>query len=245
LSVATGHTATLLIDGRVLLTGGGRFAATASAEVFDPKTGSFAKVADMFTDRSAQTATLLPSGQVLIAGGWNGHAADSLDDPPWDPLDTELFDPSTNRFSHAAVMSTTRSRHEAVELTDGRVLLLGGIAPLQNRHEQPPAPKYIELFDPLDDRFTAGPDGVGTVQSRYTATLLPDGGVLLAGGLEAATAVNSAAVLDLGNGRLVPIPGLSVPRVGHSATRLMDGRVLLTGGYDDQGNPLATAELYQ
>jgi galactose oxidase-like protein len=237
------HRATLLMDGRVLLTGGGDFRASATAQVFDPKTGLFTKVGDMSTQRRGHTATMLPSGEVLIAGGWNGHAADSADDPPYDPLITELFNPSANGFVKAAAMSTTRIDHQAVELTDGSVLLLGGIYPLQNRDPQPRDPKYAEIFDVRDDRISAGPDGIGTVQSHYTATLLSDGGVLLAGGVEA-TAVNSAAVLDLENGRLTPIPGLSAPRFGHTATRLMDGRVLLTGGFDDHGSALASAELY-
>jgi len=240
------HTATLLTDGRVLLTGGQTWPATASAEVFDPTSGSFTKVGDMSTGRADHTATLLPDGQVLIAGGWNGYPPDSLDDPPWDPLETELFDPATNRFTTAARMSATRSRHQAVQLADGRVLLLGGIPAIENLHEQTPHPEYAELFDPVQHRLSPGPDGIGTVQSGYTATLLSDGRVLLAGGVERmATPVDSAAVLDLESGQLVPIPGLSVPRVGQTATRLIDGRVLLTGGYDDHGIPLAAAELYQ
>jgi len=238
------HTATLLKDGRVLVTGGNDFPAIPSAEVFDPGTGSFTKVGAMSTGRTDHTATLLPSGQVLIAGGWNGHAPDALDDPPWDPLEIELFDPAAGRFSVAARMSATRSGHQAVELGDGRVLLLGGIPPIQNLHDGTPHPRYAEIFDPARSQLVAGPEGIGTVQSRYTATMLPDGRILLAGGAEL-TAVASAAVLDLGSGVLVPIPGLSVPRVGHTATRLMDGRVLLTGGYGDHGSPLATAELYQ
>jgi Galactose oxidase, central domain len=236
------HTATLLKDGKVLVTGGNDFPAIASAEVFDPQTGSFTKAGDMTTGRTEHTASLLPSGQVLIAGGWNGHLPDASDDPPWNPEWVELFDPATARFSPSAVMSATRYGHQALQLSDGRVLLLGGIPQVQNLHWETPHPDYAEIFDPVAGRFSAGPE-VGTVQSRYTATMLLDGGVLLAGGAET-SAVKSAAVLDLGQGRLSPIPGMSVARREHTATRLVDGRVLLTGGYDEQWNALASAELY-
>jgi Kelch motif len=238
------HTATLLKDGKVLVTGGNDFPAIASAEIFDPQTGSFTRADDMTTARTEHTATLLRSGHVLIAGGWNGHAPDALDDPPWDPEEVELFDPATARFSPSAAMSATRYGHQALQLSDGRVLLLGGIPQVQNLHHETPHPDYAEIFDPATGQFSAGPDGLGTVQSRYTATMLLDGGVLLAGGVES-TPVNSAAVLDLGQGRLSPIPGLSVARREHTATRLVDGRVLLTGGYDERWNPLDSAELYR
>jgi hypothetical protein len=205
----------------------------------------FTRASSMTTARTEHTASLLPSGKVLIAGGWNGHAPDGLDDPPWDPEWVELFDPATARFSRSGVMSATRYGHQALQLSDGRVLLLGGIPQVQNLHAgETPHPHYAEIFDAVAGRLSAGPDGLGTVQSRYTATMLFDGGVLLAGGAES-SAVNSAAVLDLGQGRLSPIPGLSVARREHTATRLLDGRVLLTGGYDEQWNPLGSAELYR
>jgi hypothetical protein len=80
--VRAGHTATLLASGKVLIAGGGGFAALASTELYDPTTGGFTTVGNILTDREQHTATLLVTGEVLIAGGWNGHAADAADDPP-------------------------------------------------------------------------------------------------------------------------------------------------------------------
>src|SRR5205814_5886990 len=74
------HTATLLPDGRVLVVGGeqGRETPLASAELYDPATGTFSDTNSLSTARDAHTATLLPNGLVLVAGGRETHAGDSL-----------------------------------------------------------------------------------------------------------------------------------------------------------------------
>jgi hypothetical protein len=243
------HTATLLNDGRVLITGGidshgGGGAATNSAELYDPSTGSFALGSSMASERADHTATLLDSGKVLIAGGWNGHAADSSDDPPWDPLFAELFDPATGKFEYTGNMSTTRIRHCAIRLVDGKVLVLGGVPSVQNIHSQLPDPQYAEIYDPADGAFASA--GNFTIsRARYSATLLTNGLVLVAGGAEANVAVTWAELLELPAGALTDTGGLTTERAGHTATRLNDGRVLVTGGTDESGNALASAELYK
>jgi hypothetical protein len=243
------HTATLLSDGRVLIAGGtdasgGGGAATASAELYDPSTGTFTLTGSMITSRANHTATLLASGKVLIVGGWNGHAADSVDDPPWDPLFAELFAPSSGSFTATGSMSTTRSGHSAIRLASGKVLVLAGVPSLQNIHEQPPDPQYAELYDPASSTFSSA--GSFTLpRTGYTVTLLTNGMVLIAGGEQAGIAVTWAELLDPATGTLSVTGGLVVARKGHTATRLNDGRVLVTGGTDSSGNALASAELYQ
>src|SRR5579862_1772399 len=107
------HTATLLTNGKVLITGGrGAPAAGASAELYDPSTGIFTNTGRMTAPRSLHTATLLPSGQVLIAGGdSNGGSA-------------ELYDPATGTFTRTGDMiaPSPGALPAAVLLTDGRVL---------------------------------------------------------------------------------------------------------------------------
>jgi len=243
------HTATLMNDGKVLIAGGTRAgggggAAIASAELYDPTSGTFTTTGGMYTDRAQHTATLLTSGEVLVAGGWNGHAADAADDPPWDPLFTELFDPSSGSFNLSGSMSTTRIGHKAIRLADGKVLVLGGVLAVQNIHEQLPNPSYGELYDPVVGTF-APLENVTVSRYGYTATLLRSGEVLLAGGEDSGNTVGTAELLNPNLRTLFSTGSLVTQRIGHTATLLKDGRVLVTGGTDSNGNALATAEIYQ
>jgi len=243
------HTATLLTDGRVLIAGGtdrsgGGGAATASAELYDPSTGTFTPTGSMNTDRAQHTATRMTSGEVLIAGGWNGHAADAADDPPWDPLFTELFDPTSGTFVSTGSMSTTRIGHTATLLGDGRVLVLGGILSLQNLHSQPSDPQYAEIYDPVTQTFS-GLDDLTISRQEYTVTLLKSGAVLLTGGKLLDLVVATTELLNPTTGALTVTGGLGTERVGHTATLLNDGRVLVTGGTDGTGSTLGSAEVYK
>jgi hypothetical protein len=251
-SMATGRvnpTATLLIDGRVLIAGGlvdggGGGAATASSELYDPTTGTFTISGSMISARADHTATLLASGKVLIVGGWNGHRADAADDPPWDPLFAELFDPASGSFKESGSMSTTRLGHSSIRLSDGNVLVLGGVLNLQNLEVQPADQAYAELYAPTSGTFSS----VGSftlTRAAYSATLLDSGAVLIAGGEDAGIIVPSATLLDPATGIATATGGLVTARKGHTATRLNDGRVLVTGGTDGNGNVLASAEVYK
>src|SRR5215471_6556425 len=241
------HVATLLNDGRVLITGGrkGHICSTASAELFDPTTGTFSSVGFMLSDRVGHTATLLATGEVLVVGGWNGCAPDSSDDPPWDPLFAELFEPTSKSFRGSGNMSTTRTGHSAVRLPDGKVFVLGGIPTVQNLHEQPPNPSYAELYDPTTHTFSPVAD-ITILQAGYTATLLNSGIVLVVGGTNAAgKALADVQLLNPTSAALSSAGSLSHARVGHTATLLRDGRILVTGGTDSDGRALASAETYQ
>jgi hypothetical protein len=198
----------------------------------------------MATERANHTATLLASGKVLIVGGWNGHRADGSDDPPWDPLFAELFDPASGTFAESGSMSTTRIGHSAIRLNDGKVIVLGGIPSTQNLHEVLPDPQFAELYDPATGTFSSA-GSFALTQTNYTVTLLNTGMILIAGGEQEGIALDLAELLDPATGNLTTTGGLVDKRAGHTATSLKDGRVLVTGGTDANGSALATAELYK
>jgi hypothetical protein len=113
------HTATLLNDGRVVVAGGkdGGSVVFASAEIFDPATGTWTATGSLSTGRAFHTATRLDNEKVLVAGGLtNGSTLRS----------TELFDPASGAWTVTGNMIHDRRQHTATRLNDGRVLAVGG-----------------------------------------------------------------------------------------------------------------------
>jgi len=217
------HTATLLDNGKVLITGGfvGDGGGLASAEVFDPTTNAFTSAQNLTAARAGHTATLLPNGKILIAGGYNGEYLNSA----------EVFDPTTNRFASAGQMVTARSGHVATLLNNGKVLLAGGVGTGWTFLAD------AELYDPKTNTFTAT-GGMQAARESHTATLLKDGKVLIAGGHKgrrsAITIYANAEIYNPANGTFTAAGNLTVKRHKHDATRLADGKVLIVGGSDER-----------
>lgn len=219
------HTATLLEDGTVLVTGGGND--ESSAELYDEGTDTFASTGAMTTARSGHSATRLQDGTVLIASGGAG--------PLGFILSTEIYDPTTGTFTASGDELEMHGGAPAILLNDGKVLVAGG-----NNHFG--TTDGAELYDPATGQFTS----TGTmIESRanYSATLLDDGKVLFAGG---EIAVNpgelaSAELYDPATGQFTSTGSLSDLRAGHTGTLLADGKVLIAGGYDA---PNLTTEIY-
>ena len=237
------QTATRLADGRVLIVGGGLDVtdamiqgAYASAEIYDPTSGTFKATGSMQTARGDHTATLLSDGRVLIAGG-------SGDSGQGNRAQAEIYDPSTGKFSVTGTMRTARSGAMAVLLHDGRVLIAGGF-----RGGTPPGPMAsAELYNPATGKFS--PTGSMSSARMYaTATLLPDGRVLIAGGWDSSgSSIAAAELYDPATGIFSPTGSLARARYYHSATLLPDGQVLIAGGMSDTTGTLAfltSAELY-
>jgi hypothetical protein len=170
LTARSEDTATLLTNGKVLITGGLGGVALATAELYDPTTQTFSATGSMATARNYHTATLLTTepntGNVLVAGGNSKNAV------------AELYDPVMGGFSTTSAMTSTRQRHTATLLSDGTVLMAGGSEFDSNVDILGAA----ELFDPNSGTFT-GTGGMLTPRIVHTATLLKDGTVLVTGGL--------------------------------------------------------------
>ena len=215
------HTATLLPDGRVLIVGGdSRDSDYASAEVWDPATESFESFGPagkiMQRPRGA-TATFLLDGRLLIIGGG--------DDDDGRSGSAEVWDPATGSLRPAGSLTQARSRHTATLLPDGRVLVVGGLVD----DEDLDGAAEAEIWDPATESFGSAGSLI-EVRNWHTATLLPDGRVLVVGGY----GVDTAEVWDPATASFEAAGSLAGWRYDHTATLLPDGRVLVVGGVIDR-----------
>ena len=243
--------ATTLVDGRVLIAGGSvansnGSQAMATAELFEPKSGTFVSTGSMHEARIGLVAVRLADGRVLVVGGTTidtGGTSVGLSS-------AEIYDPATGTWTETGSMPASRTvegydgqgRPTATLLTDGRVLIAGGLGSTASIASG-------VLFDPRTGSFVAtGSMNVG--RSNASATLLPDGHVLIVGGDATSTetpisiqALASAEIFNPSTGRFTATGSLTTERYGQSATLLPEGRVLVAGGSNAFGRPLST-ELY-
>lgn len=140
-------------------------------------------------------------------------------------------------------LSQPRAVHRATLLADDRVLITGGCT--QPGCEGFDAARRSEIFQPATSLFTPGPV-MHSARASGTATLLPDGRVLLAGGYpgEGEPPTSSAEVFDPATGRFDLVGPLSSARADHSATLTENGQVLIAGGFGTDGIALAETELF-
>ncbi|OFZ68588.1 MAG: hypothetical protein A2V79_08855 [Betaproteobacteria bacterium RBG_16_56_24] len=225
-------TTTVLQNGKVLVTGGiagATFPATpsptSSAELYDSAANQWTVVSSMAVTRDGHTATLLNNGKVLVVGG--GTSA-------------ELYDPTTDTWAAAASPATTRSFHTATLLPNGKVLVAAGGYCICGGTLVASA----ELYDPVANTWTSLPD-MNTAGLRYyhTATLLQNGMVLIAGGLDGNAAIASAELFDPALNSWTTVGSLAAGSYIHSATLLGNGKVLLAGGAGTVMSP-TRAELF-
>jgi N-acetylneuraminic acid mutarotase len=225
-----GHTATLLANGQVLVAGGGY----ASSELYDPARGTWTPTTGpLKTARYQHTATLLANGQVLVAGG---------DDTHFVLASAELYDPALGTWTPTAgTLNTARFGHTATLLANGKVLVAGGYDAARSH-----ALASAELYDPALGTWTPTTGTLNTTRVYHTATLLANGQVLVAGGVDArGVPLAGADLYDPTLGTWTPTTGpLKTGRYGHTATLLANGQVLVAGGYDVRNNLLTSAELY-
>ena len=255
------HTATMLQDGRVLIASGRGTDRSednlASAELYDPATGTFAATGSMSTRsfNDVNTATLLHDGRVLIHGLYRA----------------ELYDPASATFTVTGDMTVPTAFASATLLPDGRVLFAnlfsaslydpetgsftptggpiryeGGKAMLlpngevlvaggNDGSDDPGPTDGAELYDPSTGTF-AGTGNMTAVRSNFTMTLLSDGKALVAGGSTwirsqaYSCCLNSVELYDPETGVFTMAGSMAAPRAGHTATVLQSGQVLMVGG---------------
>ena len=233
------HTATLLPNGKVLVAGGfnGDFDFgfnLANAELYDPASGTWAATGSLGTARSEHTATLLPNGRVLVAGGFSDNYSFLAS--------AELYDPASGTWTATRSLGAARSSHTATLLPNGKVLVAAGFnGNLDNGFNLATA----ELYDPASESWRAT-GSLAVARTGHTATLLPNGKVLVAGGFNHSTWLASAELYDPASGTWTATGSLGAARSNHTATLLPNGKVLVAGGFQgdlDNGVELANAEL--
>jgi N-acetylneuraminic acid mutarotase len=222
------HTATTLTDGKVLVTGGFPFGApkTATTEIYDPATNTWAAGTSMNGNRAGHTATRMTGGKILVAGGAAINA-------------TEIYDPVAKTWTVVGPLAAPRVSHEAVLLGSGKVLVVGG--------ESCPggvcvAVATAEIFDPGTNAWTSA-GSMAAARKEHTVTLLPSGAVLVTGGLSATgTTLSSADIYEPTTNTWRVAGSMVRQHADHAAARVSTG-VLVAGGL--VGTTLSSvAELY-
>jgi N-terminal glycosyl-hydrolase-114-associated domain/Galactose oxidase, central domain/Kelch motif len=241
------HTATLLSNGEVLVAGGD--ATGTSAEIYNPATQTWTVTGSMNVSRYGHTASLLPNGMVLIAGGCCATASVPGYSQPIDEALTssELWNPATGTWTSTGTMVNMHAFHTATMLTNGTVLVMGGIS-----LELPPGPEVVsgsELYNPATGTWTA----VGNLNTaRYYATsgLLTGDEVLVAGGDAGGccSGLSSAELYSTATESWQQMPAMSVGAYLLASAVLSSGaEMLVSGGYSCCSTPestMSTAEIF-
>jgi hypothetical protein len=214
----SGHTATLLKDGTVLVAGGG----VASAELYDQAAGTWTLTGPLSRARTSHTATLLPNGKVLVLGDAPRPSGCCIG------IDTsgEIYDPATGEWTSVEPMPSPRTWFTATLLDSGKVLVVGGIDTADEMVTT------AHRYDPETNSWTS----VGTSGAVFwhTATKLHDGRVLITGGVPddwLSIPLRTSVLYDPVSGAFVPVGNMEFARAEHTATLLADGSVLVAGGF--------------
>ncbi len=224
-SARTDFAAVLLADGRALLAGGaGVSSALDSAELYDPSTSTFSFTANnMSTVRWAPSAAPLADGNAIVGAGVSAFPYPIPEEASFD-----LFDASTNTFSATGALHIARKSAAAVVLSDGSPLILGGTDDQggSNGNYEPSG----EIYNPTTGAFTVT-GGLNALRVAYASALLSDGRVLIAGGGNETTALDTAEVFVPKTGHFIPTANnLAVLCAPCNGVALTDGKVLIVDG---------------
>jgi N-acetylneuraminic acid mutarotase len=194
--------------------------------LYDPETGTWSLTGNPNTGFYEHTATLLQNGKVLVVGANLSEL-----------YLAELYDPDTGTWSSVGRLDGSyRISHTATLLPDGSVLIAGGFdADFEaSRYDS------VELYNPNTGTWSST-GRLNIPRADHTATLLPDGKVLVLGGEGHSGYLGSSELYDPNTGKWNFTSNLSSPRNAYTATLLADGKVLIVGGY--YSHPLGSAEL--
>jgi N-acetylneuraminic acid mutarotase len=239
------NTTTLLSDGQVLVTGGardnGQNGITDSAELYNPRSGTWTMTSRMHDIRARHRATLLANGQVLVVGGAGGTAGNDSGKA----IDSaELYNPRTDKWSRTGSMHLPREAFTAVRLPSGEVLVASGWYANIDLTS-------AELYNPRSGTWsmTGSLHYPRNFEAAETAVLLHTGQVLVAGDGSgyAKSPLTSAELYNPHTGKWTVTGSLHLARTAQTTTLLANGEVLVAGGSLNFSGSigLAGAEIYQ
>lgn len=230
------HTATVLANGDVLVTGGasgpGFAPALKSCALYHPATNTWTTVGDLHEGRWGHAAVLTTENKVLVSGGCAARSGDSARALS----SAELYDPDDKSWTLLKPMNDARGGHTAVSFKDGRVLVCGGAAPIAPGEEA--ALAFCELYTPATKSWTAT-GNLTEPRSRHQALPLSDTTALVVGGSTPGVpgdgtydpyATLNAELYDLGTQKWTAAKPVRGGRGHHRAVPLGPGKVLVIGG---------------
>ncbi len=222
LSSARGHVVGALLPGGDALAIGGCNETTCldTVDRYQASDSSIVAAPALGTARGFATATVLSDGRVLVAGGCADPACAAM------VAEVEVYDPAADAFSSAGVLDTPRAGHTATLMDDGKVLIAGGCADAECMRTL----ATTEIWDPATGLVAAGPAMPGP-RHNHTASLLPTGEVVLAGGAAGPTTSLPSAVVYVPSGeRFIELEHMVLDRAYHTAIALSSSDVLVAGG---------------
>jgi hypothetical protein len=246
-SVRGTTSAVVLKDGKVLVAGGGvGQIPVAAAELFDPGPGQWRPTGNLNTARRGHQAVVLQDGRVLVTGGIAG--GDLL-------ASAEVYDPASAKWTTTAPMNIPRLGHTLTLLSDGRVLATGGSsldsASAAGGVQTIRPDSSAEIYNPATGTWRLTGGTMNAARFEHTAILLDDGRVLIAGGQGApvsgqSPALASTELYDPAVDAFLKSNDLGDARFNHTATKLADRSVLVTGGIGGPNSDLSlsTAEVF-
>jgi N-acetylneuraminic acid mutarotase len=240
------HTATVLQSGQMLVTGGLTTdipGPTDTAELYDPASNAWTSAGFMSSPRYQDTASLLGNGTVLVVGGNDGDTCTCTTFLS----SADLYNPTTNSFTPTGPLNTARYAHTATVLANGKVLVTGGFGGATSTIQTGGAVlASAELYDPTAGTWTAT-GSMNSPRMNHTATLLPSGKVLVAGGSTGTATTASAEMYDPSSGTWTLVAPMATPRQSHGAVALSNGTALVVGGMNDASSAVigvGTLEAY-
>lgn len=232
--VRSRHSAALLASGKVLVSGGLINSPGTTAELYNPLTGFWTATGSMLVQRWSHSTTLLLNGKMLVLGSilpFNVNIA------------PDLYDPIKGTWTVTGGPNLQPGGCTSTFLSNGKILRAGGAATASASASPLGATNTASLYDPDTGTWTAT-GSMTAKHARHSATLLPNGQVLVAGGVDSANAISASAdIYDSATGTWAATGPLNSARFLHTATLLPNGKVMIAGGLSGS-TAISATELY-